>query len=235
MDKQPIHGSSRFKRWITGSGFYMALAVCLLAIGGIAVATFAPGLLSQKPEDTESVPQQQVQKPVTDQIDDRTTTQRPTVTTTTAAPTSTAAPSQAADLYMLPLGNAVQQPFSDSAPLYSVTMGDWRTHNGTDFEGETGQTVQALADGTVKAIGEDPFWGETLVIDHGVGVISYYYGVHATVEAGSTVKVGQAIGTLTTIPCESAQKPHLHLEMTVDGRNVDPVAALGREVRSAQP
>ena len=38
---------------------------------------------------------------------------------------------------------------------------------------------------------------------------------------------------LATAPCECAQPAHLHLEMTVDGQPVDPVAALGLEVRYA--
>ena len=232
MDKQPIRGrkTSRFKRFINGNGFYAALAVCLLAVGGVAFAAFSP---SRERGEQESRTSQPVEQVVTGQPDDRTTAPP---STTQSAPTTAPATTQpqAAALYVLPLTNLVQQPFSSDAPLYSVTMGDWRTHEGTDFAGETGQKVKAVAEGKVTRIGTDPFWGEEIEIDHGVGVITLYCGVHPTVAVGETVKVGQPIGTLSEIPCESVQQPHLHLQMTVDGRAVDPVAAIGVEVRTQQ-
>lgn len=232
MDKQPIRGrkTSRFKRFINGNGFYAALAACLLAVGGVAFAAFSP---SRERGEQESRTSQPVEQVVTGQPDDRTTAPPPTTQTAPTTVPKTTQP-QAAALYVLPLTNLVQQPFSPDAPLYSVTMGDWRTHEGTDFAGENGQKVKAVAEGKVTRIGTDPFWGKEIEVDHGVGVITLYRGVHPTVAVGETVKVGQPIGTLTEIPCESAQQPHLHLQMTVDGRAVDPVAAIGVEVRAQQ-
>ena len=119
------------------------------------------------------------------------------------------------------------------ALLYSETMQDWRTHSGTDFAGEEGQQVKALTGGTVTSAEESPLWGWVITIDHGVGVVSRYAGVTPTVAVGDSVDVGAVIGSLTDIPCESAQSPHLHLEMTIDGVLVDPVEALAKEVRYA--
>ena len=50
-------------------------------------------------------------------------------------------------------------------------------------------------------------------------------------KAGDQVSVGDPLGTLAEIPCEASQAPHLHLEMSIDGKTVDPVAAIGLEVR----
>lgn len=224
-----IHTSSRFKRFISGRGFYIALAVCLLAVGGIAVATFGQTLFVTESGDTSEPTSEikPVEQLVSDQPDDRKTT---TITTTEAATTTTTVVS-AADLYILPFGNAVQKAYSDGKPAYSLTMGDWRIHDGTDFAGELGTAVKALADGEVTAVTEDPFWGIGITVDHGMGVVSRYYGVEAQIKVGDEVEVGQVIGTLTTVPCEASDEPHLHLEMTVDGQSVDPVLALGREVR----
>ncbi len=228
MKKTSFGGGSRFQRFISGRGFYAALAACLLAIGGVAVALASQGLFqTQEPSVSEppTSSAEPVEQLVTNQPDNRTTT------TTNSTATTTTTVAQAADLYILPFGNAVQKAYSDGRPAYSVTMGDWRVHNGADFTGELGQTVKALADGTVLSVEEDVMWGTVVCIDHGMEVISRYCGVKPSVAVGAAVTVGQSIGTLTEIPCESGEQPHLHLELSVDGQLADPVAAIGREVR----
>ncbi len=227
MNKSSNHGKSR----LGGRGFYVALAVGLLALGGIAVANFGEALFVKQPAEPDE-PQgehQAVERPVTDQPDDRKTTTTATAATTTA--TTTTAVQPPADLYVLPLTNTVLKGYSAAEPVYSLTMGDWRVHSGTDFAGEANQPVRALADGRVTSVETDPLWGGRVTVDHGMGVLSYYSGVKPAVSEGDTVQVGQSIGTLAEIPCEAADGPHLHLEMTVDGRSVDPVNAIGREVR----
>ncbi|MBQ1950459.1 MAG: M23 family metallopeptidase [Clostridia bacterium] len=227
MHKSSFKGTSRFQKFLNGNGFYVAIAACLLAIGGVAVALVGQTLFHDTSEGVSQPPistAEPVEQIVTNQPDDRTTT----TATTTATTTTTAAQP---DLYVLPCGNLVQKSFSGGAPVYSATMKDWRVHNGTDYSGEDGQTVRALARGTVSAIEEDPLWGEVLVIDHGVEVLSRYCGVHATVKVGDTLDAGDAIGKLTSIPCEAAQAPHLHVEITVKGELVDPVSVLGLDVR----
>ncbi len=225
MDREKIH-ASRFKRFIDGRGFYVALAACLLATGGIAVATFGETLFVSQ---GESNPSSQITRPVEQVVsgvpeDTTTTTQAPTTTTTTST----------ADTYVFPLGNTLLKPFSAGAPVYSETMKDWRTHDGADFVGENGQEVRALADGTVTEVKTHPLWGGCVTIDHGLGVMSHYYGVEPSVKKGSTVTVGRPIGALATSPCEAGERPHLHLEITVDGVRVDPVETIGREVRAAE-
>lgn len=218
-------------------GFYLALALCLVAIGGVGVVTLMSVLPLQTEDPASSdttapttTPTQPVGQVVTGVPDDRkTTTTAPTTTTTTAAPT-TAAP---ADLFVLPLTNEVIRGFSGGQPVYSTTMNDWRVHDGVDFRGEAGQDVKALADGTIKSLETDPLWGGVLTIDHGHGIVSTYRGVTAVgVEAGQVVKVGQIIGTLSEIPCEAADGAHLHLEITANGSPIDPVEAIGREVKT---
>lgn len=223
-----IHKPSRFKRFMNGRGFYVTLAVCLLAVGGVAVATFGETLFVRESGESSSpnsdtAPVEQI---VSDLPDERKTT-----TTTTATTTTTTTTTAAADLYILPFGNAVQKAYSDGKPAYSLTMGDWRTHDGTDFAGELGQKVKALADGKVTAVSESPLWGTMITVDHGMEVLSRYYGVKPAVKAGDSVKVGDTLGTLVLIPCEAADAPHLHLEMSIDGKTVDPVEAIGLEVR----
>lgn len=227
MKKTSFGGQSRFQRFVNGRGFYAVLAACLLSIGGVAAALVSQGL-PRTEEPSVSEPPVSVAEPVeqlvTNQPDDRvTTTSESNITTTTAA--------QAADLYIFPFGNLVQKAYSNGQPAYSETMGDWRVHNGTDFVGEKGKPVKALADGTVFSVEQDPMWGTVICIDHGLDVISRYCGVSPSVTVGTAVKVGDTIGNLSDIPCESSQPSHLHLELTVDGQSADPVVAIGLEVR----
>ena len=50
----------------------------------------------------------------------------------------------------------VSQAFSGNTLVYNPTLGDWRTHNGTDY---TAEQVTAVAAGTVTAIADDALWG----------------------------------------------------------------------------
>lgn len=224
---------SRFRRFLSGKGFYVALTVCLLVIAGVAFVTFSEGIgLLNDTEPDESDPGEHVVEPVTNIPDIRTTA--PTTAAPTAAQTTaptTAAPVQSDPLFVLPGSNEVVKAFSGSTPVFSNTMGDWRCHTGTDFGGNEGLTVKAVSDGTVLKVEEDASWGECLVIDHGFGVQSRYCGVTASVKEGDAVSTGDAIGTLAGVPCESADGCHLHLEITVDGNYADPVKTIDKEVK----
>ncbi len=229
MSKRRLN--SRFTRFIAGSGFFGLLAICLLVIGGVAFATFGKGVLGDNDKETEPTDSgQQVVERVTNVADTRTTvTTRTTTVPTTATPSTTATPTE--PLFVLPGTNAVAKAFSGNTPVYSATMGDWRCHNGADFSGNSGMTVKAVAEGTVKAVEEDAAWGGVVVVDHGFGVQSRYCGVSASVKAGATVKAGDTIGSLIGVPCESADGCHLHLEITVAGAYADPIKTIDREVK----
>lgn len=218
-------------KFLRRNGVYLALAISLLTIGAVVIA----GLTRQlsKPDSEESLnAQQQVEQRVTGQKDTRTNAK--TTTTADWVTTTTTTADEAPHLYLLPLTNTVQKSFSADGPLYDVTMQDWRLHLGTDFAGEMGQEVKAVTRGTVVTVRTDPLWGGIVEIDHGVGVLTRYCGVKAEVRVGDAVEMGEAIGTLQTIPCECAQSAHLHLEMLVDDTPIDPVAAIGLDVRYAQ-
>ncbi len=224
---------TRFKRFLAGKGFYAALGLCLLVICGVAFAAFSDsiGILKKKDTPTEPSKDQGVVEPVTSVRDARTTASTVTTTTPTTAKTTAAPVADAKPLFVLPGSNEVAKAFSDKMPVYSATMGDWRVHSGADFAGNEGMTVKAVADGTVRTVSEDPALGEIIVIDHGNGVQSRYCGVTASVKVGAAVKAADAIGTLSGVPCESADGCHLHLEITVNGTFADPVKTIGREVK----
>lgn len=222
----------RLTRFLQRNGVYVALAVSILAVGGVLIA----GLTRQlaKPNENDSLnAQQQVEQKVTGEKDTRTSTTTASAVTATKKPTATTT-AEAPHLYLLPLTNTVQKKFSADGPQYCKTMQDWRLHLGVDFAGEEGQEVKAVTRGTVTKVENDPLWGGVVEIDHGVGVVTRYCGVKSIVKVGDKVDMGQVIGDLQTIPCECSQSPHLHMEMMVDGTPIDPVAAIAIEVRYAE-
>lgn len=129
--------------------------------------------------------------------------------------------------YAKPAEGYVDKEFSDDDLLYSVTMGDYRTHNGIDITGDPGSTVKAINAGNIIDIYKDDFYGHTIKIDHGNGIVAYYMNLSETLPAGISkgvkVKYGQVIGGIgNTAAVESAEVSHLHLSITVNGEFIDP-------------
>ncbi|MBQ8210777.1 MAG: M23 family metallopeptidase [Clostridia bacterium] len=155
------------------------------------------------------------------------------ITTETAQETTTEEPTTADTApasYILPLGTDIGNDYSMGVPVYNSVMGDWRTHDGVDFNGNYGDGVKAIADGTITEIGEDAVMGSFITVNHGGGVEACYYGVTASdsIAKGMKVTQGDKIGTVGTIPGEAdADYPHIHLEIRVDGEISDPIQVMG--------
>lgn len=126
--------------------------------------------------------------------------------------------------YVLPMGSFITKDYSGDAVVYSNTMQDWRVHTGVDFGDNRGQSVLAIADGTVTDVREDALWGVVLTVDHGGGIIARYCGLEkgSTPEVDTEVEQGVVIGRLGEIPVESKDGPHLHLEIRRNGVRIDP-------------
>lgn len=212
------------------NGVFVALAIGLIAL--CLVAYYSTG--DHAPGTSDKIDEKPVDQLITNQPNDRTTTTTTTTNETTTTTTTTTAQNTNEQLYVFPLSNTVQKPFSVENPVYSETMNDWRIHTGVDFAGQEGQTVKATAGGTVISVDEDRLWGHIITIDHSMGVVSKYFGVLPSVKKGDKVEASAPIGKLDEIPCESAQAPHLHMEMYVEGMPIDPISAIGLEVRYAE-
>ena len=136
------------------------------------------------------------------------------------------------EYFYLPVNGRVNKEFSFSAPVFSATMGDWRAHNGTDFEVEEGARVISTAAGIVTDVRYDEAWGYIVDVDHGGGLSASYRNLNSdvTVNTGDTLKAGQVIGGVGKGGYEECAEPaHLHLEMTLDGKFVDPVTVMNKK------
>lgn len=153
--------------------------------------------------------------------------------TTAAKPapaTSAAKPAQkTADFFVKPVSGEVHQVFSGDELVYDRTNGDWRTHNGVDFLCADGDKVMVIADGTVKDIYNDDYYGTSVLVDHGDGLQSVYLGLltEATVSKGQEVKAGEIIGAVDADVLFEASLPvHFHLEVLKNGVRIDPMELL---------
>ena len=131
-----------------------------------------------------------------------------------------------------PTNNVILKEFSDGKPVYSKTMGDWRSHQGVDFKCDTGSIVKAITSGIVKDIYEDSALGVTIVIEHDTKFTAYYSGLskETMVKKGEKVKSGQDIGSVDKVPCEILEEPHLHLMIYKEDKIIDPILILEKDV-----
>ena len=129
-------------------------------------------------------------------------------------------------VFVWPVKGAMVNAFSSDDLVYNKTMGDWRVHLGLDIESALGTQVLAIADGVVKDIYDHVFLGTTVVIDHAVGYTSYYSNLmkKPTVTVSQQVTAGQVIGGVgQTAEGERREVNHLHLELQLNGKPIDPL------------
>lgn len=99
-------------------------------------------------------------------------------------------------------------------------------HRGVDIRGQEGHTVKAVNRGRVVFLDGLFFGGNTLVIDHGLGVYTIYMHLKGfNVTVGDVVSRGDVIGFVGSTG--RAIGPHLHYGVKVLGVNTNPVSLLG--------
>ncbi len=108
---------------------------------------------------------------------------------------------------------------------FSPSSGGTRPHMGIDIAAASGTPIAAPADGVVLIAGKEAEYGRLVCIDHGHGYTTMYG--HLTdfhVKAGDRVKAGQILGTVGT--SGNTTGPHLHYEVRMYGRPVNPYSYL---------
>jgi len=103
-------------------------------------------------------------------------------------------------------------------PILHIT----RLHAGIDFGVHSGTSVHAAADGVVIAAQYSTSYGNMVIIDHGGGISTVYaHCSRLSVSAGEAVHRGQTIAASGATGL--AAGPHLHWEVRVNGRPVNPI------------
>jgi murein DD-endopeptidase MepM/ murein hydrolase activator NlpD len=97
-----------------------------------------------------------------------------------------------------------------------------RPHEGIDVSAPMGSPIEAPAAGVVSDAGWETGYGNTVTINHGFGIVTKF--AHASkilVKVGQRVSRGQRIALVGNSGL--ATGPHLHYEVHVNGRPVDPL------------
>jgi murein DD-endopeptidase MepM/ murein hydrolase activator NlpD len=118
-------------------------------------------------------------------------------------------------------GNAI-----DRFGARSIFNGQPRSpHSGDDFLSPEGTPVVAPNGGRVVLARDLYFAGNTVVIDHGVGLFSLLEHLSVIdVHEGETVRTGQQVGRVGATGRVTG--PHLHWAVRVNGARVDPLSLL---------
>ena len=200
-------------------------------VSGSASNVTVPAPEQKTPEQPEPAPPQPVETAdvPADQPPAQTTVSQPGAEKPEAKETG-AKVQEKLPVFTFPVrGAEVQREYSGAQLVFDETMGDWRTHNGTDFACDEGDEVMAVLDGVVERIYEDGLLGACVVLDHGADLKSLYCGL--TVAEGlredQKLSAGQTLGRACgNILGESAQACHVHLELRESGQLIDPMSVL---------
>jgi murein DD-endopeptidase MepM/ murein hydrolase activator NlpD len=101
-------------------------------------------------------------------------------------------------------------------------------HPGIDLGSEIGDPIKAIKAGVVTEAESGSFgYGNTVVIDHGKGLISRYAHLSKIeVKVGDSVTTTTEIGTIGVTGRSTG--PHLHLEIRQNGMALNPLSVLSR-------
>ena len=113
----------------------------------------------------------------------------------------------------------VSTPFGSGRSINGGPIGDF--HSGEDLAADEGARVGAAAPGRVAWIGPMPIRGNSVIVDHGAGVMTGYHHLHdISVVVGQDVEAGALLGHVGSTGF--ATGPHLHWELMIFSVNVDP-------------
>ncbi|HHU07447.1 MAG TPA: peptidoglycan DD-metalloendopeptidase family protein [Clostridiaceae bacterium] len=110
---------------------------------------------------------------------------------------------------------------------YRLIFGARQFHRGIDIPAPSGNKIVSTKSGVVLKCSSSKNEGNYVTIDHGNGILSKYkhlsrYGC----SSGQRVSAGQVIGYIGNTGRSTG--PHLHFEIIINGKNVDPLKYLRR-------
>lgn len=198
----------KFSRFLRNNAALLLIIFCLLAIGTVVLVVSLT--------KTPTVPDNPV---VVDPNDDK----KDDKTDPVVKPDPT--PEKVKEYFVSPLDyTTITMEYSEEVAVFNKTLNYWANHKALDMAAADGADVVAMYDGTVVDVSESYGMGNIVKIDHGENVVATYASLaDVQVTKGQAVKKGEKIGEAsTTASYEFSDGAHLHLEVTKDGKCVDP-------------
>jgi murein DD-endopeptidase MepM/ murein hydrolase activator NlpD len=120
----------------------------------------------------------------------------------------------------------VADPANSAFGARSIFNGQPRSpHGGADFLSAAGTPIKAPNAGRIALARDLYFTGNTVVIDHGLGLFSLFAHLsEVSVQAGADVATGEVVGRVGATGRVSG--PHLHWTVRAGGARVDPLSLL---------
>lgn len=133
-----------------------------------------------------------------------------------------------------PFQAPTRAPISGSFGTRSVLNGQGRSpHSGVDFGSKAGTPVVAPGTGVVTLAEPLFFTGNTVVIDHGLGLYSLLAHLSKfAVKEGGRVRRGQVVGFVGATGRVTG--PHLHWSVRLNGARVDPLSLIAVTNKSSE-
>lgn len=214
---------SKFSKFISGKGFYLVLAFCLIAVGAAGFLAVSSAKIDTKDNAASSAPsvlQSSTPIPKKDEPVQKTVSDEPKE----SKAESTVSVIKEENFESPVKDGTVIKKFDNKNLQYSSTFCDMRIHLGMDISAKNGADVFSSGVGTVKKVYTDDNLGRVVEIDHGDGIVIKYCGLsdNITVKQDYKVEKGQKLGTLSGSPSESADTAHIHIEATSGGKYIDP-------------
>ncbi|MEE0968512.1 MAG: M23 family metallopeptidase [Clostridia bacterium] len=130
--------------------------------------------------------------------------------------------------FLLPVTGILSKGHDTELQVFSETMNDYRVHTGVDIVCAENTPVYAAADGVISQVWNDPLMGTSIAISHSGECYTVYRNLSKEIPSGiaegAEVKAGQLIASVgNTAMIEIAEEPHLHFEMTVQGKSANPL------------
>ena len=119
---------------------------------------------------------------------------------------------------IMPVSGEITSPFGwRTHPIF----GNQRYHSGIDIAAEYGTPICAAQSGVVITAGWIDGYGNTIMIDHGGGIVSLYgHNQSLAVNVGQSVNQGQVVAYCGSTG--NSTGPHCHFEVRLNGDSVDP-------------
>lgn len=124
--------------------------------------------------------------------------------------------------FVQPLEGVITSPFGRRRVLNGQPRSP---HSGLDIAGATGTPIAAPAPASVAVTGDFYFNGNTILLDHGEGLVSMYCHLsEIQVAAGDRIERGGQIGLVGATGRVTG--PHLHWSVSLNGNRIDPATLM---------
>lgn len=221
---------SRKKRG--SSAFYIIIALCLITVG--FAAWFGFSTLNREPQNNLSSMENQFSSDINQnqnnnkEYNSNNSSYNSSINNSNTNSSNQKPQNQTASVeaqkvkaYSMPVNGEILKDFSTKTLQYSATYNDMRIHAAVDIACHEGTLVSAVSDGKVQSIENSAEFGKTVTINHGDGLVIKYCGLkNVTAEKDTSVRMGDSIGAVGTVPSECSDQSHLHIEAFLNGKSV---------------